>query len=72
MVDLLENVIILRGRREQIKTFEVWWELEGLGLFQNMKQMAETPVVGEIRGSRAMRPVPVAVSETLYEILGEK
>ena len=60
MIDYVNNEIRLRGKAEKITGFQVWWDVEGKGLYS---EISEALKVG---GS--MRPVPVAVSETLFEV----
>jgi len=62
LVNLKEGYIQIQGKRYEIKTYEVWWGFEGLGLFSSLEEAKA--VLGNTDVSLLnMRPVPVAVSD---------
>lgn len=62
MINLQNRTIVLHNKPHGIVSFSVWWVVDGLGLFTDMKEALET--------GRPMQPVPVAVaSDGVYEVL---
>lgn len=59
MIDLVRKKIIIRDKEYDITKTEVWWNIDGLGLIQNLDQLKQY-VTENIR----INPVPVAISET--------
>ena len=67
MVDLEKEIIYLEGKREEIKEWQVWW-ISPNGLHQSLQ---EAKLEMEKLGAELLmlRPVSVAVSDTLYEMM---
>lgn len=67
MVDLQGGSIILNGKIEKIEKLEVWFATP-LGLVANRLD-AVMQVTGNDLPLTTIRPVPVAVGATTYEVL---
>jgi hypothetical protein len=62
MIDLENLKICLGGKEHAIKSFTVWWAVEGYGLFDNLELALQT--------GRPIQSMPVAVaSDGIYEVL---
>lgn len=70
MIDLRSKILELQGKKEPIKSFTVWWHVEDLGLFDSFEEAIRITSQDHIGHGKTIRPIPVAVSETLYEVLG--
>lgn len=65
MINLAKSppTIDLLGKVEPIKHYGVWWMVDGFGLYQRIQDALV------IANGRPIQPMPVAVSDTLYEII---
>jgi len=62
MVDLEKRTIVMHGKPYPIVRFDVWWDVEGLGLYSNLDEA--------MKMDRPVRAVSVAVGQdTMYEVL---
>ncbi len=66
MINLETNEIILGEEKEMIDFWEVWWHTPK-GLMQNIA-MARALCKDNDWPMDVIRPVPVAISSTLYEV----
>ncbi len=67
MVLLDQKLIVLGGKSEPVLTWEVWWATP-LGLTKDLDEALEMQEKLDTKVD-AIRAVPVAVSETMYEPL---
>jgi hypothetical protein len=62
MVDLEKRTINLRGKLYPITRFDVWWHVEGLGLFEDLESAMKLNL--------PVHAVSVAIgSDDMYEVL---
>lgn len=67
MIDLLRQKLIIGDINEKIKEYSVWWRTPS-GLFKNVHEAIEDANNNQIP-IIAIYPVPVAISNTTYEIM---
>lgn len=69
MFDTARKTITLRGKTEPVVTFQVWFTTP-FGLMEDIDEAAKRCAAANLEPALNVRPVPVAVSETLYEVIG--
>ncbi len=62
MINLVDKTIVLAGKTHTGVTFQVWWALEGLGLFATLDD-AMKDLNPELANLVNLRPVTMAVAE---------
>jgi hypothetical protein len=66
VLDLAHNRIVRGEINEPIKRWETWWKTPW-GLAQTYDEAFKTLEDAEIDKNLAMKPIPVAISETTHE-----
>lgn len=69
MISLKENQITLGDKSEPILRFEVWFQ-SPFGLLTDRVGAIEQVAAHDLEPDQVLIPVSVAVSETLYEVVG--
>jgi hypothetical protein len=70
MLDLEAKTITLSGKSKPIIRFEVWWHVATVGLCKNLDDAIKQCDLLDIPAQQSVAPVPVAITEDTYEIIG--
>lgn len=68
MFDITQKELNLQGKREPITHFDVWFQTP-FGLYETVEEAIKKCEDTDLLPLTCVVPVPVAVSETLYEVL---
>lgn len=69
MFDRIKKTIILRGKEEKIIEFSCWFQTP-FGLFDQYDTAVKRLIADDMDVTSCLKPVAVAISETLYEVVG--
>lgn len=69
MYDLNKKTLEQKGKTEAIISFEVWFQVPHVGLSNSLDRAQELCKENDLDSRFCIIPVPVALSETFYEIL---
>ena len=69
MYNLETEEIALDNKVEKIGSYQVWWQVPFKGLFDDREKAIVACRELDLDPAQCLVPVPVGVSETLYEIL---
>jgi hypothetical protein len=68
MFDITQKELDLQGKKEPITSFQVWFQTP-FGLYEELEEAIKKCEDTDLHPLTCVVPVPVAVSETLYEVL---
>jgi hypothetical protein len=69
MYNLQDEMITIGNQTEPILKYEVWWQIPFRGLTEDRVVAIKELEAMDLDPNQCLVPVPVAISESLYEII---